>query len=102
MAAGLEHVHETDDVAVDVGVGVLQRVAHAGLRGQVDDALGRELAERGVQRRAILQRRPHEPEAGVRQQPVQPRLFQPGVVVAVEVVVSEHFVAALEQAFAQT
>ena len=38
VAAALEDVHEADEVAVDVGVRVLERVAHAGLRGEVDDA----------------------------------------------------------------
>ena len=37
VAAAFEHVHEADDVAVDVGVRVLQRIAHAGLRRQMDD-----------------------------------------------------------------
>jgi len=55
MAASFEDVEEADDVAVDVGARVLQRVAHAGLRGEVDHAVGLEGVERGVQRRAILQ-----------------------------------------------
>jgi hypothetical protein len=39
MPAALQHVHEADEVAVDVGMRVLQRIAHAGLRRQVDHAV---------------------------------------------------------------
>ena len=34
VPAAFEHVREADDVAVDVGVRILQRVAHAGLRAR--------------------------------------------------------------------
>jgi hypothetical protein len=37
VAAAFENIGEADDVAVDVGVRVLQRIADAGLRGQVND-----------------------------------------------------------------
>lgn len=37
VAAGLEDVVESDKVALDVGVGVGDAVAHACLGGQVDD-----------------------------------------------------------------
>ena len=36
VAAGLEDVVETDEVALDVGVGIGDAVAHACLGGQVD------------------------------------------------------------------
>jgi hypothetical protein len=39
VAAAFEDVGEADQVAVDVGVRVLQRVAHAGLGGEVDHAV---------------------------------------------------------------
>jgi hypothetical protein len=37
VAAAFENIGEADDVALDVGVRILQRVADAGLRGQVND-----------------------------------------------------------------
>lgn len=37
VAAGLKDVVETDEVALDVGVGIGDAVAHACLGGQVDD-----------------------------------------------------------------
>jgi hypothetical protein len=39
MAAAFEDVDEADQVAVDIGMRVLQRVAHAGLRREIDHAL---------------------------------------------------------------
>ena len=37
MAAPLEHVHESFDVRIDIGVRILQRIAHAGLGREMDD-----------------------------------------------------------------
>jgi hypothetical protein len=39
VAAAFENIDETDHVAVDVGMRILQRVAHAGLGGEIDHAL---------------------------------------------------------------
>ena len=36
MPTGFEDVVETNDVAFDIGVGVLDAVAHAGLGGEID------------------------------------------------------------------
>ena len=40
MPAQLDQVDEADQVAVDIGVRMGQRIAHAGLRGEVDHARG--------------------------------------------------------------
>jgi hypothetical protein len=53
LATAFEHVHEADQIAVDVGVGVEQRVAHAGLGGQVDHALETFAGEQCGHRRPI-------------------------------------------------
>ena len=45
VATGLEDVVETNDVALDIGVGVLYRIADTCLGGEVDHYLGLELAE---------------------------------------------------------
>ena len=52
VPAAFEDVQCAGDVAADVGVGLLERVAHARLRGQVYDAreflAGEELRHRAV------------------------------------------------------
>ena len=48
VAAGLEDVVEAQHVAADVGVGVLDAVAHAGLGGQIDHDVRLELLEEAV------------------------------------------------------
>ena len=51
MPAQLQHVDEADQVAVDVGVRILERVAHAGLRGEMDHAAEAVLVEQRFERR---------------------------------------------------
>ena len=101
MAARFEHVEEADDIALDVGVRVLQRVAHAGLRGEIDHAVGLEAVEGGFQRRAVFQRAFDEREPGLGRQQREACVLQRRVVVIVEVVVAQHFVAACQQAVAE-
>ena len=97
VAAILEHVEESDDVGVDVGARVLERVAHARLGGEVDDALGRVLGEAPVHQRAVLEVAAHLGEALVRLDALEPRELQRGVVVVVDVVDADDLVAAFEQ-----
>ena len=101
MPAGLEDVGEADDVAVDVGVRIFQRVAHPGLGGQVDHALRPELGEGLFDRAAVLQIGADQAEARPCQQRREARLFQARIVVGIDVVIAEHLVAALEQARAE-
>ena len=77
---------------------MLQRVAHAGLRGEVDDAVealcGEELLHAGAVGHVELD----EAEARVRRQPRQAVLLELHVVVVVEVVQADDLVAARQQA----
>ena len=63
VPAALEHVQRADDVAVDVGVRVLERVAHARLRGEVDHALELLAREQRRHARAVGEVELHEAEA---------------------------------------
>ena len=53
MAAGFQHVHEASQVGVHVGVGLLQRVAHASLSGQVHDTVKLFAVKQGLQRGVV-------------------------------------------------
>ena len=45
VAAAFEHVQEALTYWLDIGVRVVERVADAGLRGEMDDAVGPLLGE---------------------------------------------------------
>ena len=96
-----QHVHEPHQVAVHVRVRVLQRVAHAGLRGQVHHHLGPLVGEQARHPVAVRQLHPLEAEAVAPLQPRQPRLLEARVVVGVHVVDPQHLVAARQQAFGE-
>ena len=101
VAATLQDVHEADDVAVNVGVGIGQRIANASLGREVDDTLGLEVGERLLQRGTIFQRGAHERETVLRRQSRQSRFLERRIVVVVEIVITQHFITACEQAMRQ-
>ena len=37
VTAAFEHIEETGEIGVEIGVWIFQRVAHAGLRGEMND-----------------------------------------------------------------
>jgi hypothetical protein len=53
MPACLEDVGEGNDVALHIGMRILNRVAHAGLSGEVDDAVELVGGKAGVDGRAV-------------------------------------------------
>ena len=98
MAAAFDDVQEADDVGLDVGVGVVRGVAHAGLGGEVDDALrsvGGEGVFDGV---AVGEVGDDLGEAGAAFEAGEAGALEVDVVVVVEVVEADDFVAAVEQA----
>ena len=97
VPARLEDVEEAGDVRADVLVRIRQRVAHAGLRREVDDAIEAFLREQRVDRGPVGDVELVEREVGVLEL-LQPRELEVDVVVLVEVVESDHGVAAREQA----
>ena len=97
MTAAFEDVREADDVAVDVGKRILQRVAHAGLRREVNHALELLAREQLRHPRPVGEIQLDEAEVRPLPQLREPRLLQRDVVVVVEVVEPDDFVAALQQ-----
>ena len=66
MAAAFEHMQEAPDIGVDISVGVVERVADAGLRGEMDHALGLLLGEGRfhdlrLRESALMKRKPLRP-----------------------------------------
>jgi hypothetical protein len=100
LPASLQDVAESDEVGIDVGSRVLQRVADARLRTHVDDRLRSLHAEEARHSRAVCQIEAMEAEARVARQLGEPCLLQPGIVVVVEVVETDHLVAARQEELA--
>ena len=98
VPAPLENVDETDEIRVDVGMGVLQRVPDPGLRGEVDDRIGPFAREELRHRRAVRDAGPCIAETGERRDAIEPRLLEGDVVVRIEIVDADDLVAAFEQA----
>ena len=98
VAAAFQDVHEADDVAVDIGMRVFDRVAHAGLGGEVDDAVEFFFGEELFDALAIGDIHLHEAEAGVRLQARQAVALELRVVVIIQIVEADHLVTPRQQA----
>ena len=97
MAASLQDVHETHQIRIHVGVGILNGIPHPGLRGQVDDSLGLFLCEESLHAGAVGQVELVETETRTPAEFGQPGLLQADVVVVVEVVESDHLIPPPQQ-----
>ena len=97
VAAALEHVERAGHVAAHVGVRFLQRVAHARLCREVNDA--RKFLARKERTHRIVVREVQllEAEVGLCGEPREPCLLQRDVIVLVEIVQTHHLVAAGQQ-----
>ena len=83
---------------VDVGVRVDERVADAGLGGEVDDAVEAVAGEQAVDRQPVAEVEPDELEPEQPPKLGEPGLLQRHVVVVVEVVEAEHGAPGQQQA----
>ncbi len=96
-AAEFQHLEMARDVRADIGARIVQRVANASLRGQMDDA-GHTLAGKGLGQRARLgDVDAVEGEVFTPQKAGQSPLLQGEVVVVVHVVEANDRLAAIQQ-----
>lgn len=101
VAAGLEHVEEADEVALQVCARVLDGVADARLGSEVHHDVEAVLSEQALDEGGVAQVAAHEGEAAVGidiGQHAQAGILDTGVVVAVEVVeTDDNVIGLLEQ-----
>ena len=101
VAAGLEDVKETHEIAFEVGARVLYGVADARLGGEVHHDVEAVLGEQALDEGGVAQVAAHEGEAAVGVglgQHAQACVFDAGVIVAVEVVeADDSVISVLEQ-----
>ncbi len=100
VAAALQHVQRAGQVAVGIGMRVLDRIPHAGLRREVHDAADLGTCEQRFHRRPIGEVHAREAESLARREARKARLLERRVVVRVQVVEADHLVAAREQPLA--
>jgi len=109
-AATLQQVDETHQIAVDIGIGILQRIAHAGLGGQIDDDVELFGIEKPGHSFAVLEVHPAEPQLRKRRAPAfvaggpagdsqigQTGEFEPHVIIIVERIDSDDLRSLCEQ-----
>lgn len=101
VAAALEHIDETDDIAVDIGMGILQRIAYPGLGGKMGHPVEASGGKQLRHARPIGQVQFQESEGPVLLQPGQARLLQADIIIVVQIVDADNRVAIGEQAHAQ-
>ena len=97
-ARQFQHHHLAHDIGGDIGVWIDQRVAHAGLGCEMHDA--GDAGEVGGQLQhavTVCDIDLVEIERLVGRQLRQPRLFQPHIIVVVEIVDADHGIAARQQ-----
>ena len=97
VPAGLENVREADEVAVDVGLRVGQRVAHAGLGREVNDLVEALTGEQVGDGPPVRDVHRLEAKLRARAEPREPDVLESGIVVVVQVVQAHDVVAAREQ-----
>ena len=97
VPAAFQDIGEADQIGLDIGVRVAERMTHAGLRGEMHDegkaARGEQLLHAG----AIGEVAFDEFEAGQFGEFGEPRLFQLRIVIGVHVVEPDHRPAVAQQ-----
>ena len=86
VPASFQNIDKALEIGVDVGMGMIDRMAHAGLGREVDHHRKPMLGKQRSHRRTIRQIGLHETEPRILAQDVQPRLLQRRIVIIVETV----------------
>src|SRR5688572_27059834 len=98
VTATFQDVRERDEIAVNVSMGICQRVAYACLGRKVDDSLRPDTSEQFCRVLTIREVQLLEMKSWSLKKLRQPILFQGRVVVVVQVVYTEDFVAFVQKA----
>ena len=97
MSTSLEHVDEPDDIGIHIGMGMVERVAHAGLSSEMDDTLKRVLGEQPRHGFAVGDIQLDERKAVTPAELGQSGPLQVRIVIGVEIIDADHFIAAVKQ-----
>ena len=102
VSAAFEDVGETDQIALDIGFRVEQRIANSRLGRQIHHAIEGMGGKECLQGLGIFQRTVHEFEIPSQSpKPCQTSLLEGNIVVVIEVVEANHGIATAKQGLAQ-
>ena len=114
VSHALEQVEESYDVAVDVGIGVFDRIAYSGLCRQIDDGIEFFSSEQVLQGLSVFEVHLEEPVSGItialhrlsfrNEIPVnacrfEPGVFEPDIVIVIDRIYADDLIARFEQSF---
>lgn len=114
VSHALEQVEESHDVAVNVGIGVFDRIAYAGLCRQIDDGIEFFSSEQVLQGLSVFEVHLDEPVSGItialhrlsfrNEVPVnacrfEPGVFEPDIVIVIDRIYADDLIARFEQSF---
>ena len=97
VPAAFQHVDETREIGVDIGMRMVDRIAHASLCREMHHFCKTVPGKQAFHRCAIGEIDLLERETGLPAQDVQPRPLQRGIVIIVEVIEADHRAALGEQ-----
>ena len=100
MPASFEHIHETHQIALHISIRIFQRVAHAGLCGEVKHAFRAHFGEQLLKRIAVGDVRLNKSETGMCVELREPGLLEARIVVIIQVVNADHLMAFCQQSCA--
>jgi hypothetical protein len=97
VPAAFQNIGEADQVGVDIGVRISERVSHARLRRQMNDD-GKAMPRKQCRHRHAIRHIKHfELKARVVAQNIEPSRLQPWIVIGIEIVEPHNAVAGLQQ-----
>ena len=114
VSHALEQVEESHDVAVNVGIGVFDRIAYPGLCRQIDDGIEFFSSEQVLQGLSVFEVHLDEPVSGItialhrlsfrNEIPVnacrfEPGVFEPDIVIVIDRIYADDLIARFEQSF---
>src|ERR1700730_12240892 len=97
VPASFQHIEKAVEIGVGVSVGVLDRIAHAGLGREVHHESKTMFRKQCCDRRTIREIGRHETELRMPSQDVQSRLLQGRIIVTVEIIEADNGAALGQQ-----
>jgi hypothetical protein len=101
VPAPFKDVHETNEVGVHIGVRILDGIPDTRLGRQVHYPLGFVLGEKGFHGSAVSHILTDFGKTGFVGQAFQPRFLQVNIVVIIDVINANDFIAPIKQAMSQ-